>query len=243
MTGVQTCALPIFILHRDFDGQELRVFAHFESGALWRMYNDNPDLDPHAYVGKLLAPMLGREYSEKDRWLVKILNFLALYGGGKVAASKKIGCTLPEAQRYKELHDLALPGRKLLNQEIRRIVNSGEPIVTWGGRKYYPEEPRLIKGQIRSFEYKLINYLIQGSAADITKEVMCQWYYSGERTSRFLLAVYDELNVSSAFERRRDEMELLRQIMENVGISIPMRSSGKIGKSWGDLEKYDDAPF
>ena len=46
------------------------------------------------------------------------------------------------------------------------------PVRTLGGRVLYAEQP--YKG--RDFSYKLLNHLIQGSAADATKEALCEWY-------------------------------------------------------------------
>jgi DNA polymerase I-like protein with 3'-5' exonuclease and polymerase domains len=179
-----------------------------------------------------------------DRGSVKIMNFQSLYGGGVPAISKKLGCSTLEAKEFKAFHDRALPGRKALDNEIKKIVRNGDPIRTLGGRLYYVEPPSFSKefGRVTSWEYKLINYITQGSAADYTKEVLCQWYEGGGASNgtRFLLTVYDEINLSSPQGREADEsMKYLREVMDYGGIKldVPMRSSGKRGLRWGSLEK------
>lgn len=223
-------------LHRDFDSQEVRIFGHFESGDLAEQYRLNPKLDPHAWVKDQIQVMTGRDLG---RTSVKIMNFQSLYGGGLNAISQKLKCTRQEAQQFKLFHDGALPGRKILSDEILRIVRRDEPIRTWGGRLYYVEPPSVRDGRRQTWEYKLINYLIQGSAADMTKEVICRWHESGASShgARFLVTVYDEINISASPALAEIHMKYLREVMEDVELDVPMRSSGKIGKRWGRLEK------
>lgn len=225
------------INHRDFSGQELRVFGDVEQGPLMRAYQQDPDLDPHEFVKNNILEMFDIGAERMTRGNVKIMNFQALYGGGVPAAAKKLKVSLTEAKQFKTFHDRALPGRVIVNEEIKRIVRAGDPIVTWGGRKYYVEEPKIVNGRMQTWEYKLINYYVQGSAADITKEVLVNWYEDSRRTSRFLLTVYDEINASSPIDAQEREMQLLREHMENIDLDVPMRSDGKFGPNWGELVK------
>lgn len=218
-------------LHRDFDGQELRVFAHFEQGDLWAQYQADPALDPHRFIGDELKRVAGREI---ERTKVKVLNFQSLYGGGVPALQRKLRCSYAEGKELKEFHNRALPGRLILNEEIKRVVRRGDPIRTWGGRLYYPE-PNGPDG--RDKIYKLINYEVQGSAADLTKQAIIDWYGAKARSARFLVTVYDEINITSAPDTAGRDMALLREVMEAPRLTVPMRSSGKQGPRWGDLTK------
>lgn len=219
-------------LHRDFSGQELRIFAHFEQGALWDAYQADPSLDPHKMIGEELMRVAGREI---ERTKVKTLNFQGIYGGGAPALQRKLRCSLAEARELKMFHDRALPGRKVLNEEIKRVIMSGLPIRTWGGRLYYAEEPGYSKKHKRhmTYEYKLINYEVQGSAADLTEESIIAWHEARERDSRFLITVYDEINISSAKDRMVRQMALLKEAMEARRLTVPMLSDPKHGASWG----------
>jgi len=233
-------------IHRDFDGQELRVFADFESGPLLAQYLRDPDTDPHAFVGQNLLQIVRSDFARQllgDRTNVKIMNFQSIYGGGVSAAAAKLRCSYAEAKEFKAFHDKALPGRKILMEEIKRIVRAGDPIRTWGGRVYFPEEPKRVNGRMMDFEYKLINYLVQGSAADYTKQVLIDWYEHPQRDARFLVTVYDELNISAHKDVAREQNALLRDVMEAPRMSCPMRSSGKYGPDWGSLVKEKEKPL
>jgi DNA polymerase I-like protein with 3'-5' exonuclease and polymerase domains len=222
-------------LHRDFDGQELRIFAHGEQGDLWEQYQANPALDPHAFIGEELMRVAGRMI---ERTKVKTLNFQGIYGGGVPALQRKLRCTLAEAKELKAFHNNALPGRKLVNEEITRIMRRGDPIRTIGGRLYYPERPG---PDGRDKIYKLLNYWVQGSAADLTKQSIIDWYEHPLRTARFLVTVYDEVDVSVDKVQLEVQNKLLRDEMERprLGLSVPMRSSGKAGPCWGKLSKIE----
>lgn len=221
-------------LHRDFDTQEMRIFAHFEDGELLEAYQDNPKLDPHQWVSDMIFEMLGVEL---DRVPTKALNFLGLYGGGAPAAARELKCTLAEAKEFKGFHDKALPGRAHLNSIIKELIDAGEPIRTWGGRVYFQEPSRVIHGRMMNFIYKLINYLCQGSAADITKESIIRWYNHPKRNARFLVSVYDETNISGAERDAKRQMRILMESMESVKLDCQMTTSGKMGPNWGSLLK------
>lgn len=223
-------------LHRDFDGQELRVFAHFEQGQLWRAYQRDATIDPHAVVGAELRRLTGVEL---ERTKIKVLNFQAIYGGGVPAAQKKLNCSYAEAKQYKAFHDKALPGKDILNDEIKKLVRQGAPIHTWGGRLYFPETPGYSKKYKKhmTYEYKLINYLVQGSAADLTKQAIIEWNRVKPQGVRFLVTVYDEINISAHHDVKVRAMAQLKEIMELPRLSVPMLSSPKHGPSWGGAKK------
>lgn len=224
-------------LHRDFSGQELRILAEYEQGSLFRAYLEDPDLDPHGWVRDKILDMLGVEL---DRTTVKGLNFQAIYGGGVRAAAEMLGCSMDEAEKYKNFHDKALPGRRLLNEEIMRIILRGEAVYTLGGRRYYVEPPKVVGDQVKTFEYKLINYLCQGSAADMTKECLACWYeaFGDDLDVSFLVTVYDEINISAVEDNAGYYMDALKEIMEtSFKMKVPVRSGGKAGPNWGELEE------
>lgn len=238
--GVQTLPLcRVYILpdhgetwmHRDFSGQELRIFADLEQGDLWRQYQANPRLDPHEFVGNELMAVAGREI---ERTRVKTLNFQGLYGGGVPALQRKLRCSLAEAKQLKDFHNKALPGRVILNEEIKKVIAYGLPIRTIGGRLYFAEKPG---PDGRSKVYKLINYAIQGGAADFTKRALIDWHNHPARTARFLVTVYDEINGSAGDLVR--QMKVLRDVMEQqrLGLSVAMLSDAKYGPNWGELKK------
>lgn len=228
-------------LHRDFSGQEMRVFAHFEQGDLLAQFLANPRMDPHEFVAKDLARVTGDPMwlEDANRTFVKNINFGKLYGASIPRIMEVMSYTHAEAKALSEMHDKALPGRKSLNEKIVKAAKWGEAIRTIGGRVYFVEEPVFVDGRLYTFEYKLLNYLVQGSAADITKQAIIEWYHHPDRKARFLVTVYDEVNVSAPIGLWKPQMTLLRDMMNVDRLSCPMLSDGKFGTSWGKLEKTE----
>jgi len=126
----------------------------------------------------------------------------------------------------------------LLDEELKRRGREGEPIRTWGGRLYRCEPPGYSKKHKRemSFEYKLLNYLAQGSAADVTKEAIIR-YHQVRKDGRMLVTVYDEINFSAQKRAGREERRRLREAMESVELEVRMTTTAKAGPNWGELEK------
>lgn len=234
-------------LHRDFDGQELRVLGHFEDGALMRAYQEDPTLDVHNYVGSLITRVTGLELARTN---IKITNFRRIYGGGAPALMGALNISKAEADEILKHHAAALPDvfdkHNGLTKRIKDISKAGDPIITWGGRQYYVEPPKLINGRMVHFEYKLLNYLIQGSAADCTKEAIIRYHNHPKRDARFLVTVYDEINSSTQGKTKtcvEHEMAVLRECMEGIELDVPLLSSGKSGPSWGELTKFKEKPY
>lgn len=219
---------------RDYSQQEIRILAHFEKGSLNQQYKDNPDLDMHQYAMDLIFKMAGILLPRK---ILKTLAFGMLYGMGAKGLSKKLGIPKYEARRLKDTYLQVIPDVQQLIDDLKEMAQQDEPIVTWGGRLYWPEESKIVEGQLRNFDYKQLNYLIQGSAADITKQAMINVYEHCEH-SRLMLQVYDELLLSSKKQCRVSEMKKIKEAMESVPLSVKLLSTGKWSpKSWGDMKE------
>lgn len=228
--------------HRDYDQQEFRLLAHFEDGKLCRAYADDPTLDVHVFVGGEIKRIRGIDVGRR---VVKTTNFGMLYGMGLKKLAAKMKIMADEARALRDAQRQALPDvfdkDGGLDAGIKERARNDEPIRTWGGRLYYCEPPRIIDNHTQTFEYKLLNYLVQGSAADVTKEAVIRYCeHPKRREGKFLVTVYDEANASLPKKRLKEEMDVLRDSMEGIeGIEVYMKSSAKIGPNWGELSKYE----
>ena len=222
---------------RDYDGQELRIFAHYEDGDTLQAYRDNPGYKIHRTVEAGLATILGRVFPYQN---VKNFDFQVLYGGGIPAIMAALNCDEDTARQAIAALKVLLPGYDALNEAIKERGRNGEPIRTWGTRLYYCEESKYVEKfrRVMSFEYKLLNFLIQGSAADCTKEAIIRYHEHPARESRFLVAVHDSICISSPADRVAEEMRILEECMGSVEFDIEMRSEGKAGPNWGDLTDW-----
>lgn len=222
-------------IKRDFSSQEVRIVAHFEDGELLAAYTENPSLDPHEMARQIIQALTSLSFERKK---VKITAFQIIYGGGPRAVSSQVGCPHQEAVDLINAYLMAMPGVRKLQRSTKHRGVMGEYIKTWGGRRYYSESPKMIEGMAREFHYKLLNYLVQGSAADQTKEVTIIWYTQHRRQpARFLAQVHDELNCSVPTHSWEDHMADLRNAMDTPLLDCPMMSEGFVGENWGDLKE------
>lgn len=224
-------------LHRDYSQQELRILAHFEDDELMDAYSEDPKMDVHQFIKDEIKRLLNKEF---DRVSVKTTVFGRIYGQGLGSLAEKLRCSVEEVKEVRDAQNKALPGLPDMDKSIKELGKSGDPIVTWGGRIYYvePEQYSERFGRVMTFEYKLLNYLIQGSAADATKEAIIRFYYDKKRKKnwRFLVTVYDEINICAPRSEKKEAMELLRKHMESIEFDVPLLTDGKEGKTWGSLK-------
>lgn len=215
-------------VRKDYSQQELRVLAHFEDGELMELYKANPATDVH----KAVADIMGIE-----RGPAKTIGFGLLYGMGVPELAKRLGVDLEKAKELKSQYLRVLPGLSALLDDLKQTAKRGEPIRTWGGREYYCEEPAINKyGRLQTFEYKLINYLVQGSSADVTKEAMCRLNEAG-LPGRMLVSVHDEIDWSLPIGQE-DCIREIDAIMKSIEIDVPMLSDTETGESWGSLQTF-----
>lgn len=221
-------------LKRDFNGQEIRILAHFEDGTLLQAYRANPNLDPHQMAQELVQGLIGLTLQRKD---TKITAFSIVYGSGAENLGQQLKRPTEEARLIKSGYLEAFPGVEELQKLTRSLGKSGECIRTWGGREYYVEPAKLIKGRWVDFAYKLLNYLIQGSAADQTKNRLIEWWHSKPKEDVFLATVHDEFNISAPKKTWKHSMQHLRQVMDEELFDCPMRSEGFYGPNWFDIKE------
>lgn len=228
-------------IDRDYSQQEPRILAHFDGGALMDKYLEDPWIDFHDYA-KAELELMGKYY---DRKPVKNTNLGLIYGMGAPKLAIKNDMTVEESSELKKAILNLYPGLKEMYRDMKARSIKNEPIRTWGGREYYCEEPKVIQGRLRTFDYKLVNVLIQGSAADCTKEAIIRFSDAIKAAGkqgvwRIVLNVHDQITASVPKREIVKAMEVLRECMEGIEFDVPMLSEGSVSaNNWDDLQDYD----
>lgn len=235
------------LIDRDYSQQEPRILAHFDGGELLKAYLANVWIDFHDYAKEELDKV-GLHYERKP---VKNTNLGLIYGMGKGKLALKNNMSVEEADRLKKAILKLYPGLDDMYKDMRARARGTAPytektpIRTWGGREIFCEEPRIVNGRLMEFDYKLINALIQGSAAECTKEAINRLYRLLRKLKKLdvwklLLNVHDQLTMSVPIKELVQAMEALRQCMEEVPFDVPMLTEGSTSKdNWDALNDYD----
>ncbi len=220
-------------LKRDYSQQELRILAHFSEGRLYDRYKEDPRIDAHVETSGLITEYTGLTLPRKH---VKITGFSVIYGAGLNSLAEQMGVSYSEAQQVRAAYFKALPEVSSLMRECSARGKSGGTILTWGGREYPVEPSRIKEGRYMDFSYKLLNYLIQGSAGDCTKESLIRW--SQDRgAGQFLATVHDENNIQVPKSNWKTGMKLLQNAMESIEFDVRMLSDGFYGTDWANLKE------
>lgn len=218
----------------DWSNQEGRLAVHYAAlinapgaGDVARQWKENPALDMHQKVADLAsisrtqakAINLGLIYSKGQASLCRELGLptkMADWGRGPVEVAGEQGEKL--LKRYHETN----PWLKELNTRARSEMAAKGYIRTLGGRISRREDPR--------FDYKALNKLIQGSAADQCLAVLKAAY---EADINILCLVHDEFNIEGGPE----DAKKMKHLMENsLDLQVPMLAEVKSGTSWGTLK-------
>jgi DNA polymerase I-like protein with 3'-5' exonuclease and polymerase domains len=216
--------------------QEPRILAHFDGGALMRKYVENPWIDFHDYARDELQK-IGLFY---DRKPVKNTNLGLIYGMGVGKLAAKNDMAVDEASKLKKAILVLYPGLKEMYADMKQRAVNNQPLRTWGGREYYCEKPKLVDGRMKEFDYKMVNSLIQGSAADCTKEAIIRFAKKKKPTWKLLLNVHDELVASVPIAELTPAMKVMQDAMEGVEFDVPMLSEGSTSMiHWDALQDYD----
>jgi DNA polymerase-1 len=219
----------------DYNSQELRIAAHYEDGPMLRAYQENPAIDQHFRAAELVTQYLGVEMTteaDKKLWRrrCKTTGFLNIYGGGPKKLAQQLNCSLPVATSIRDAYFIANPGLRGVIKAVSERARAYGFIRSLGGRLLKPEPA----DQTNDYLYKSFNKLVQGSAADQTKEAIIQFCEAGTDAT-LLVQVYDELGISAPIGS--DAGKVLADTMINaMPCDTPMLVDVERGPSWGELQ-------
>ena len=230
----------------DYSQQEPRILVHFAS--LMKLEGTGTIVDEYksgsADFHQMIADMAGI-----DRKQAKTINLGIMYGMGKNKLMAELGLMKDAAEKLLKTYHQKAPFVKMLSEAVSRRADDSGKIRTIGGRlchfdlwephgfgikKPLPHADALREhgpGIKRAFTYKALNKLIQGSAADMTKQSMLALYREGVIPH---IQIHDELDISVA---SLQEAEKIIDIMEQaVELQVPNKVDFEKGDSWGDIK-------
>jgi len=234
----------------DYSQQEPRLVAHYAASVNEKFTGaddfiksyQNEEADFH----QLVADMAGI-----SRTQAKTINLGLFYGMGKAKLSKELGIDKENAERLLIKYNDRVPFVKKLANEVTNSASKYGFIRTIRGRKcrfdmWEPstfgmnkamqyEEAKAIYGNNirRAFTYKALNRLIQGSAADQTKQAMIDCHKAGQLP---ILQIHDELCFSVGSD---NDIKIVKDKMENAieNLKVPFTVDVATGKSWGEAKE------
>ena len=242
----------------DYSQQEPRLVVHYALRTpgitgINEIAQEYKAKDSTADFHQLVAKLANIERKE-----AKTINLGLFYGMGQAKLQAQLGINSEtEAKALINKYHFKVPFvKQLMTSVMHRAQNSGQ-IRTIGGRlcrfnKWEPKDwdrrdlyetwdeaarengPGNIK---RAFTYKALNRLIQGSAADMTKQAMINLFKANIIP---LTQLHDELNISI---ESPEQVDKIRKVMKEAFLlEIPNKVDYEDGENWGSIDKEEENP-
>jgi DNA polymerase I len=236
---------PTVLLSVDYSQIELRVLAHITGEpALREAFQKGEDV--HVLAAARLYGVSPEEVTPEMRRVGKMLNYGVVYGLTGYRLALEAGIDRKEATRFVRRHREQYPAvRAYVQRTLREAEEKGYVETPLGRRRYLPDLRAKNRQRREAARRAAENMPNQGMVAEIIKLAMIRVHARLRKegmASRMLLQVHDELVLEVP------EVELIeaaglviREMKHAVELSVPLEVEVKIGRSWGELRKLEDA--
>jgi len=218
----------------DYSQMEVRVFMSYVDNKEMNELMKQDDVDFHGEAAKIAFNITEDDSQFKFfRQLAKSITFGVIYGIGKDKLALQLNTTPDEAAQYKNTYLENMKGsRKFFNAVIKKIKADGKVRNKYGRVYRVPSE----------FGYKGVNYLIQGTSADIMSERMVAVAeYLKDKKSNLLLQVHDEIICEVHKDEVDDVAPEIRRLMKENTLNIPLEVDMEVcDPSWAVKKDFDD---
>ena len=222
------------IITSDLDQVEFRMFASLSQDPnLINLFNlaDATGSDPFTEIGREIYQDPTMQKSDKRRGLIKGVVYGRLYGAGVAKQALTAGVPEDQMRAVSNEFDKRFPGMQMFQKRVedagmRRLQATGQGYVnTWTGRRLPCDEDRV---------YTLVNYLIQGGAAEVFKSNFVK-LDQADLTEFLIVPVHDEIVLNAPREQALEIQKIVRECMTTRdGWSVPLTADvdGPL-ENWG----------
>lgn len=223
------------IVTSDLDQVEFRMFASLSQDPnLVNMFHiaDSTGSDPFTEIGRDVYNDPTMAKSDKRRGLIKSMVYGRLYGAGVAKQALTAGVHEAQMKQTSDAFDSRFPGMAHFQRQIedigmRRFKGEGQGYVyTWTGRRLPCDDNRV---------YTLVNYLIQGGAAEVFKSNLVK-LDQADLTELLIVPVHDEIVLNAPRKDAEEIMRIVKDCMTTTeGWAVPL-TAGIDGpmETWGD---------
>ncbi|HEX2506529.1 MAG TPA: DNA polymerase, partial [Gaiellaceae bacterium] len=228
------------LVSADYSQVELRILAHVSGEPKLRDAFARGE-DIHTATA---AEVLGKDpavLTKDERSIAKMVNFGIIYGISAFGLSENLEIPREEAQQYIDTYLARFP---LVQDFIQRTIDQAERdgySQSLMGRRRPAPELKARNRQTRGFGERLaVNFVMQGTAADIIKKAMVAIHgrlREEGRTARLVLQVHDELLVEAPEVEVTAVKEILREEMcRAYPLDPPLAVDVGIGDDWNEAK-------
>lgn len=223
------------LLMVDFDQVELRIMAHLSADpGLAAAFATEEDFFTTLTRGIYKDPTIHKD--DPRRQLTKSYVYATLYGAGNDKLATTTGVPLAEVEQLSRDFAASYSGVPDFQQEVQRRAR----LRARDEEFPYTRSPltnRRFIGEIGK-EYKLVNFTIQGMAAEILKSKLLELDAAG-LGDVLRLPVHDEVIVEVDHADVEETVHILNGVMNDANLlNIPLTAGVSIGERWGEKKDY-----
>ncbi|XP_075608786.1 DNA polymerase nu [Balearica regulorum gibbericeps] len=241
-------------LAADFSHIELRILADLSAEPeLLKLFQEPETTDIFSTLASQWKGIPSEQVKQADREQAKRIVYSVVYGAGKERLADCLGITPLQAsqfiesfmQKYKKVHEFT-------KKTIEQCRNKGY-VVSIMGRKRPLANINAQDYKLRTqAERQAVNFVVQGSAADLCKMAMVEIFtsvvISPTLTARLIAQIHDELLFEVEDSQIQEFSALVKRTMESlqqttaleVPLKVPLKVILTTGKSWGCMTELQE---
>jgi DNA polymerase I len=228
------------LLSADYSQVELRILAHVSGEPKLREAFARGE-DIHAATASEVLGIPRAELTKDQRNVAKMVNFGIIYGISAFGLSENLEIPREQAQEYIDAYLARFPHvQDFIQRTIEQATRDGYSTTLLGRRRPAPEL-RASNRQTRGFGERLaVNFVMQGTAADIIKAAMVAIHRrlrEEGRAARLVLQVHDELLLEVPEVEVSSVRELVRAEMCGAyPLDPPLAVDVGVGDDWNEAK-------
>ncbi|XP_063361792.1 DNA polymerase nu-like [Cydia amplana] len=242
--SVYTARPSHWFIAADFKHIECRVFAHAADDAtLQDVLRSGQDLFKVLAAKWLNKPV--DEVLSEDRERTKRIVYASLYGAGARKLMEILHISYEQALSVMSSFNRTFPALKSFGRAVVAKATSGALRSLCGRARRFPHIASADATLRAQAERQAVNFIVQGSAADLCKKAMVAVQRTFESTavaSRLVLQIHDELVWEVAEGHVDRAAVIIKYAMENVGRDSGMNMTLPIeltyGRNWGEMRPF-----
>ncbi|KAM9425715.1 DNA polymerase nu [Pholidichthys leucotaenia] len=239
-------------LAADFCQVELRLLAHLSSDPeLLRIFT-NPQADVFTMLASQWKGMNDAEVTNEDREHAKRIVYSLVYGAGRERLSGILGVSPERARQFQDsfLHTYK-EVQAFIQTTIQQSHKQGYVLSVMGRRRTLVNINSADWALRMQAERQAVNFVVQGSAADLCKTAMIRIFNlvssSSSLSARLIAQLHDELLYEVEDSQVEQFAALVRSTMESlqhidhlgIHLKVPLKVAVSSGKSWGCMSELN----
>ncbi|XP_063257248.1 DNA polymerase nu [Prinia subflava] len=241
-------------LAADFSHIELRILADLSSEPeLLKLFQEPEITDIFTTLASQWKGIPSEQVKHADREQAKRVVYSVVYGAGKERLADCLGITPVQAsqfiesfmQKYKKVHEFT-------KRTIEECRNKGYVVSIMGRRRPLANISAQDYRLRTQAERQAVNFVVQGSAADLCKMAMVKIFasvvISPTLTARLIAQIHDELLFEVEDSQIQEFSALVKRTMESlqqtapleVPLKVPLKVILTTGKSWGCMTELQE---